>query len=330
MLLWQATFSRKEKLMLEVRNLKKYFPVKGSKTKVVHAVEDLSLEIPKGKTFGLVGESGCGKSTVARTVIRIYEPTAGTILLDNMDISHIGEKGLKPMRRKMQMIFQDPYASLNARMKVRDIIAEPLAAHALCKTDRETDEMVLSILSRVGLGRQHMNRYPHEFSGGQRQRIGIARALILNPELLICDEPISALDVSIQSQVVNLLRTIQEEKNLSYLFIAHDLAMVRYVSDLIGVMYLGRLVEVCESVEIYKKPLHPYTIGLMDSVPLPRPVKKEFVKEASIEGDIPSPISPPSGCAFHTRCKRAKPECGETVPVLKEVETGHKVACCLF
>jgi oligopeptide transport system ATP-binding protein len=316
--------------MLEVRDLKKYFPVKGSRTRVVHAVEDISFQILKGKTFGLVGESGCGKSTVARTVIRVYEPTAGTILLDDRDISHIGEKELKPMRRKIQMIFQDPYASLNARMKVRDIIAEPLAAHVLCKTDRETDEMVLSILARVGLGRQHMNRYPHEFSGGQRQRIGIARALILNPDVLICDEPISALDVSIQSQVVNLLKTIQEEKNLSYLFIAHDLAMVRYVSDLIGVMYLGRLVEVCESVEIYKRPLHPYTIGLMDSVPLPRPVKKEFIKEASIEGDIPSPISPPSGCAFHTRCKRAKHECSETVPLLKEVETGHKVACCLF
>ena len=316
--------------MLEVESLKKYFPVKGSRNKVVHAVEEVSFQIAKGKTFGLVGESGCGKSTVARTVIRIYEPTAGTILLDGKDISHIGEKTLKPVRRKIQMIFQDPYASLNARMKVRDIIAEPLVAHRMCNASREMDEMVLSILARVGLGSQHMNRYPHEFSGGQRQRIGIARALILNPDVLICDEPISALDVSIQAQVVNLLKTIQEEKNLSYLFIAHDLAMVRHVSDIVGVMYLGRIVEMCESVEIYKKPLHPYTIGLMDSVPLPKPAKKGFEKEASIEGDIPSPISPPPGCAFHTRCKHVKPECSEAVPALKEVGPGHKVACHLF
>lgn len=316
--------------MLEVTNLKKYFPVKGSRNKVVHAVEDLSFQIDRGKTLGLVGESGCGKSTAARTVIRIYEPTAGTVTLDGMDISHIGEKALKPVRRKIQMIFQDPYASLNARMKVRDIIAEPLMAHSVCRTGREADEMVVSILSRVGLGAQHMNRYPHEFSGGQRQRIGIARALILNPDVLICDEPISALDVSIQAQVVNLLKAIQEEKNLSYLFIAHDLAMVRYVSDVIGVMYLGRLVEMCGSVEIYKRPLHPYTAGLLDSVPLPTPAKKGFEKEASIEGDIPSPISPPRGCAFHTRCKHAKPACGEAVPALKEVEAGHAVACHLF
>jgi len=316
--------------MLEVQNIKKYFPVKGSRSKVVHAVEDISFQIPKGKTLGLVGESGCGKSTVARTVIRIYEPTAGTILLDGQDISHIGTKELKPVRRKIQMIFQDPYASLNARMKVRDIIAEPLVAHAICKSSREMDDMVLSILARVGLGRQHMNRYPHEFSGGQRQRIGIARALIINPDLLICDEPISALDVSIQAQVVNLLKAIQDEKNLTYFFIAHDLAMVRYVSDIIGVMYLGRIVETCESVKIYKRPLHPYTIGLLGSVPLPRPVKKGFEKEAYIEGDIPSPISPPSGCTFHTRCRHVKPECREAVPVLKELEAGHKVACHLF
>ena len=316
--------------MLEVINLKKHFPVKGSRSKVVHAVEDISFQISRGKTFGLVGESGCGKSTVARTVIRIYEPTAGKIILDSTDISCLREKALKPIRRRIQMIFQDPYASLNARMKVRDIVTEPLAAHSVCGSAREMDEMALSILGRVGLGKQHMNRYPHEFSGGQRQRIGIARALILNPDILICDEPISALDVSIQAQVVNLLKTIQEEKNLTYLFIAHDLAMVRYVSDYIGVMYLGRIVEICESVEIYKKPLHPYTIGLLDSVPLPNPVKKGFEKEASIEGDIPSPITPPPGCAFHTRCKHAKPDCKEAVPALKEVETGHKVACHLF
>ena len=327
-------FLRKEVLqMLEVNNLKKYFPVKGSYKKVVHAVEDISFLIPKGKTFGLVGESGCGKSTAARTVIRIYEPTAGTILLGGTDISHLREKALKPVRRRIQMIFQDPYASLNARMKVRDIVAEPLLAHAVCKNSREIDEMALSILGQVGLGSQHLNRYPHEFSGGQRQRIGIARALILNPDVLICDEPISALDVSIQAQVVNLLKKIHEEKNLTYLFIAHDLAMVRYVSDYIGVMYLGRIVETCESVEIYKRPLHPYTVGLLNSVPLPKPAKKGFEKEASeasIEGDIPSPISPLPGCAFHTRCKHAKPACSEAVTALREIETGHKVACHLF
>ncbi len=316
--------------MLEVRDLVKRFKVKGPGRKLVHAVEGVSFSIPEGETLGLVGESGCGKSTIARSVMRIYEPTSGSVLIDGVDITHLGERELKPVRKRMQMIFQDPYASLNARMKVRDIIAEPLAAHRMGGSRAETDEAVRAMLEHVGLGRQHMNRYPHEFSGGQRQRIGIARALVLKPELLICDEPISALDVSIQAQVVNLLKKIQSENGISYLFIAHDLAMVRYVSHTVGVMYLGRIVEKCESAEIYKRPLHPYTQGLLDSIPSPRPAPHGVEKAASIEGDIPSPISPPPGCAFHTRCRYAKDVCREAIPVLKAVEAGHEVACHLF
>lgn len=316
--------------MLEVQNLVKHFPVHGIGRKVVHAVEGVSFAIPQGQTFGLVGESGCGKSTVARTVMRIYEPTSGSVLLDGQDISRLSEKELKPIRKKIQMIFQDPYSSLNARMKVRDIVAEPLMVHQLFTSQAEITEAVASMLGQVGLGRQHMNRYPHEFSGGQRQRIGIARALIMNPEVLICDEPISALDVSIQAQVVNLLKSIQKEKNISFLFIAHDLAMVRYVSHLVGVMYLGRIVEKCGSKEIYLKPLHPYTKGLLDSIPSPRPFTGHAGKEVSIEGDIPSPVSPPPGCAFHTRCRHAMAVCREATPCLKEVEKGHEVACHLY
>ena len=316
--------------MLEVRDLVKRFPVKGPGHRVVHAVEGVSFTIPQGETLGLVGESGCGKSTIARSVMRIYEPSAGTILLDGEDITRMPERELKPRRKKIQMIFQDPYASLNARMKVRDIIAEPLVAHRVFESQAAVTDAVRAILEHVGLGRQHLNRYPHEFSGGQRQRIGIARALILNPKVLICDEPISALDVSIQAQVVNLLKSIQREKDISYLFIAHDLAMVRYVSHTIGVMYLGRIVEKCGSAEIYRHPLHPYTKGLLDSVPSPKPTAPGSERKASIEGDIPSPISPPPGCAFHTRCRYAKPECMETIPVLKMVEPGHEVACHLY
>lgn len=312
-------------ILLEVRNLTKHFPVSGGK--VVHAVDDVSFTITRGKTLGLVGESGCGKSSCARTVIRIYDPTAGRIILDGSDITELSQKQLLPHRRKMQMVFQDPYASLNARMTVHDIVAEPLRAHHICKNKAEEREMVADMLHQVGLSQEHASRYAHEFSGGQRQRVGIARALILQPQLVICDEPISALDVSIQAQVVNMLRTFQEEQGLTYLFIAHDLSMVRYVSDDVGVMYLGKLVEKCTTGEIYAHPLHPYTQGLLSSVPIPDPVMARQKKTAGITGDIPSPIAPPAGCRFHTRCPFAEERCRTEVPEFMEAAPGHFVAC---
>ncbi len=315
--------------MLRVEKLVKRFRVKGSRN-LVHAVEGVDFSIAPGETLGLVGESGCGKSTVARTVMRIYEPTEGSIILDGSDISRLKERELRPLRRKMQMIFQDPYASLNARMKVRDIVAEPIVAHGLLESEKEISDAVLAILERVGLGKKHMDRYPHEFSGGQRQRIGIARAIITNPRVIICDEPISALDVSIQAQVVNLLKSIQKEKGIAYLFIAHDLAMVRYVSHSIGVMYLGKIVEACRGDEIYRNPLHPYTKGLLASIPAARPVKNGDYLKPAIEGDIPSPIAPPPGCSFHTRCSFAMDICRTEAPQMKEMSTGHRVACHLY
>lgn len=317
-----------EQNMLEVRNLTKHF--KTGNRQVVHAVDGVNLTLKKGRTLGLVGESGCGKSSCARTIIRMYEPTSGQILLDGEDITGLSQKQLKPYRKKMQMIFQDPYASLNARMTVRDIIAEPLVAHGIVKKKEQSNEIVYPMLERVGLTKEHANRYAHEFSGGQRQRVGIARALILQPELVICDEPISALDVSIQAQVINLLKDFQEEKGVSYLFIAHDLSMVRYVSDDVGVMYLGQLVEVCESNEIYKNPLHPYTKGLLGSIPIANPKLAKQKEKSSIEGDIPSPIKPPSGCRFHTRCPYATQACSESVPQMKDTGGGHMVACHLY
>ena len=317
-----------EQNILEVRNLTKHF--KAGRRQVVHAVDDVSLTLKKGRTLGLVGESGCGKSSCARTIIRMYDPTSGQIILDGDDITNLSQKQLKPYRKKMQMIFQDPYASLNARMTVRDIIAEPLVAHNVVKRKDQSNELVYPMLERVGLTKEHANRYAHEFSGGQRQRVGIARALILQPELVICDEPISALDVSIQAQVINLLKDFQEEKGVSYLFIAHDLSMVRYVSDDVGVMYLGQLVEVCEAGEIYKNPLHPYTKGLLGSIPIANPKLAKMKEKSSIEGDIQSPIKPPSGCRFHTRCPYAKPACSEAVPQMKDAGNGHMVACHLY
>ena len=256
--------------------------------------------------------------------------TSGQVILDGIDITHMNQRELKPLRKKMQMIFQDPYASLNARMTVRDIIAEPLLAHGIVKSKEEANELVYPILDRVGLTKEHANRYAHEFSGGQRQRVGIARALVLQPDLIICDEPISALDVSIQAQVINLLKDYQDEKGISYLFIAHDLSMVRYVSDEVGVMYLGQLVEVCESNEIYKNPLHPYTKGLLGSIPIANPRLARQKVKSSIEGDIPSPIHPPEGCRFHTRCPYARPECSMEKPQMKDVGGGHLVACHLY
>ena len=311
--------------LLKVDHLTKHFPVGGGR--VVHAVDDVSFTITRGKTLGLVGESGCGKSSCARTIIRIYEPTAGSILLDGTDISGMPQKQLLPYRRKMQMIFQDPYASLNARMTVQDIVAEPLRAHKVCSSRAEEREMVIHMLNRVGLNQDLAGRYAHEFSGGQRQRVGIARALILQPELVICDEPISALDVSIQAQVVNMLRTFQEEQGLTYLFIAHDLSMVRYVSDDVGVMYLGQLVELCRADEIYAHPAHPYTRGLLSSVPIPDPVAARLKDTVGLEGDLPSPIAPPSGCRFRTRCPHATERCAQEKPALREAASGHYVAC---
>lgn len=314
--------------ILEVEHLKKYFSAGRHQT--VHAVDDVSFRLERGKTLGLVGESGCGKSTCARTVIRMYEPTEGRIVLDGTDITSLSQKELKPLRKKMQMIFQDPYASLNARMTVRDIIAEPLVAHGIVSGKAQSNELVYEMLDRVGLTREHANRYAHEFSGGQRQRVGIARALVLQPELVICDEPISALDVSIQAQVINLLKDYQEEKGTSYLFIAHDLSMVRYVSDEIGVMYLGQLVEIGDAEEVHFHPLHPYTKGLLGSVPIANPKLARQKVKSSMTGDIPSPIHPPAGCRFHTRCPHATPKCAQETPAIRDLGGGHCVACHLY
>lgn len=320
--------STKSQHLLEVSNLTKYFDA--GRGRKVHAVDHVSFAVDEGMTFGLVGESGCGKSSCARTIIRIYEPTEGTIFFEGRDVSHLPQRVLQPLRKDMQMIFQDPYASLNARMTVRDIIAEPLLAHHIVKKKEEANDIIFRMLERVGLTREHANRYAHEFSGGQRQRVGIARALVLQPKLVICDEPISALDVSIQAQVVNLLREYQEESGIAYLFIAHDLSMVRYVSDAVGVMYLGELVETAETDELYRNPLHPYTRGLLNSIPVANPKLARQRNQSGIEGDIPSPIDPPAGCRFHTRCPFAKPVCAEETPVLKDQGSGHLCACHLY
>ena len=314
--------------ILEVEHLVQHFRI--NRKEAVHAVDDVSFTISRGQTLGLVGESGCGKSSCARSIIRVYDPTGGKIVLDGEDITHMSQKELQPRRKKMQMIFQDPYASLNARMTVRDIIAEPLLAHHVVKSKAEANDYVYPMLERVGLTREHAGRYAHEFSGGQRQRVGIARALVLQPDLVICDEPISALDVSIQAQVVNLLRDYQQEKGLAYLFIAHDLSMVRYVSDVVGVMYLGQLVELCASEEIYSHPLHPYTKGLLSSIPVANPQLARQKESSGIEGDLPSPVNPPSGCRFHTRCPYAKEICAQEAPCMREAAPGHNVACHLF
>ena len=316
--------------LLEVKNLKKYFDIShglfNNNKRYVKAVDDVSFYIKKGETFGLVGESGCGKSTVGRTLLRLYKPTAGEIVFDGTDISDLNKREMRPLRKDMQMIFQDPYASLNSRMTVKDIIGEPLDIHNLA-TGAERERIIHDLLKRVGLNEDHASRYPHEFSGGQRQRIGIARALAVDPKFIICDEPISALDVSIQAQVVNMLADLQEELGLTYLFIAHDLSMVRYISDRVGVMYLGNLVEVSETENLYDRPLHPYTEALLSAIPVPNPDVAKANERIKLEGEIPSPINPPSGCKFRTRCPYAMDRCAVEVPALKEVEPGHFVAC---
>ena len=317
--------------LLQVENLTKYFykpqGLFGQKKQIVKSVDHVTFDIMRNETLGLVGESGCGKTTVGRTITRLYEPTDGKIIFDGKDISHLTKKELLPYRKKMQMIFQEPYASLNARMTVMDIIREALDLHSDLKTKEEKSKRVYELLDRVGLMREHANRYPHEFSGGQRQRIGIARALAVDPEFIVCDEPISALDVSIQAQVVNMLEDLQREFGLTYLFIAHDLSMVRHISDRIGVMYLGKLVEIGPSEEIYSHHLHPYTEALLSSVPVPDPEKARAKEQIVLQGDIPSPIDPPSGCRFRTRCPRACEQCAQAEPELKPVGNDHFVAC---
>ncbi|NFE93993.1 ABC transporter ATP-binding protein [Clostridium botulinum] len=321
-----------KEVILEVKDLCKYFPASKGLFKgksYVKAVDRVSFTINKGETLGLVGESGCGKTTTGRTILKLYSPTAGKIIFKGKDITDYSVKDMVPLRKDMQMIFQDPYASLDPRMTVGDIIGEAIDVHGLYKGEERTNR-IRSLLTKVGLASDHINRYPHEFSGGQRQRIGIARALAVQPSLIICDEPISALDVSIQAQVINMLEELQEELGLTYLFIAHDLSMVKHISTHIGVMYLGRMVEKGESNVVYSESMHPYTQALLSAVPIPDPYEAKNNQRIILEGDIPSPIDPPPGCRFQGRCRYAKPICSEIDPELKEVKPGHFVACHLY
>ena len=318
--------------ILKVKGLKVHFPVSGgflAKKQIVKAVDGVDFEIAKGETFGLVGESGCGKSTTGRALVKIYEPTAGKVIFEGEDITKIKGTKLKEFRRDMQMIFQDPYASLNPRMTVGEIIREPMDIHGIYDTKEQREKRVRELLEIVGLKPDHIRRYPHEFSGGQRQRIGIARTLALNPKFIVCDEPISALDVSIQAQVINLLEKIQAEMGIAYLFIAHDLSMVKHISDRIGVMYLGNIVEVGEADDVYHEPLHPYTQALLSSVPIPDPKTARSKKRIVLEGELPSPINPPSGCVFRTRCPKATERCAKEKPTLKNIGN-RQVACFLY
>lgn len=320
--------SEAESYLLEVNSLKKYFPIKGgifSRTVAnVKAVEDVDLKIKKGEVVGLVGESGSGKTTAGRAILRLIEPTSGEVIFNGTDITKLSKSQMREYRKEMQIIFQDPFASLNPRMTVGDIIGEALDIHKLAR-GKAREERIVQLLERTGLSAQHMRRYPHEFSGGQRQRIGIARALAVDPQFIVADEPVSALDVSIQAQVVNLLQDLKEELGLTLLFIAHDLGVVEYISDRVVVMYLGRIMEVAPARELYRNPVHPYTEALLSAVPIPDPtVRRDRIL---LQGDIPSPINPPSGCVFRTRCPIAIKECAEVVPPLEEVSPGHFKAC---
>jgi peptide/nickel transport system ATP-binding protein len=318
--------------LVRLEGLKMYFPIKSGLVLDRHigdirAVDDVTLDIRKGETLGLVGESGCGKSTVGRTILRLYKPTAGRIVFDGQDITKLGEADLRPLRRRMQVVFQDPYASLNPRHSVGRIVGEPLRVHGLANR-RQAAGRVRELLEIVGLPTDAGGRYPHEFSGGQRQRIGIARALALNPDFIVCDEPVSALDVSIQAQILNLLETLQRDFDLTYLFIAHDLAVVKHISDRIAVMYLGIIVEISPAEELYDDPLHPYTISLLSAVPIPDPVVERQRETILLAGDLPSPANPPPACRFHTRCPYVQPtRCRDEVPALRELAPGHTVAC---
>ena len=319
---------QKQESMISVRNLKMYFPVGGSlfeKKKTLKAVDDVSFDLYPGETFGLVGESGCGKTTVGRTIVRLYQPTAGQILLDGTDIAPLSEKEVLPYRSRMQMIFQDPYASLNPRMTVASIVGEPLRYQSMSAKD--IDDRVRELVECVGLKEDHLNRYPHEFSGGQRQRIGIARALASKPDFIVCDEPISALDVSIQAQIINMLEELRARFGMTYLFVSHDLSMVRHISKRVAVMYLGHIVEMAPVNELYANMLHPYTKALMSAVPIADPDAAEKSKRIVLQGDVPQPINPPSGCPFRTRCPYADKGCAEQIPELRDMGGGHMVAC---
>ena len=313
-------------ILLEVKNLKKYYPVRTGfiKKTELKAVDDVSFFIRKGETLGIVGESGCGKTTLGRTVLRLEEPTSGDIIYEGESI--IG-KNMKEYRKKMQIVFQDPYASLDPRKTVSDIIGEAMDIQKLCKTKEERRDKILELMKLVGLNAEFYNRFPHEFSGGQRQRIGIARALAVNPGFIICDEPVSALDVSIQAQIINMLEELQETRKLTYLFIAHDLAIVKHISTRIGVMYLGHMVELAESAELYRNPIHPYTEMLLSAIPIADPDLSAARKRIKLEGEVPSPLNPPSGCPFRTRCPKDGKACAESMPALREITPGHFAAC---
>ena len=318
--------------LLQVEHLKQYFPAggMGKNRKFVKAVDDVSFFVNKGETLGLVGESGCGKTTTGRSILRLYEPTGGKITFDGnviLDVKNKVKVDMLPYRQKMQMVFQDPYASLDPRMTVGDIVGEAIDIHKLAANKKERHDMIISMLERVGLNSEHANRYPHEFSGGQRQRVGIARALAVNPQFIVCDEPISALDVSIQAQVVNMFEELQEQMGLTYLFIAHDLSVVKHISDRIGVMYLGKMVELADSYELVARSLHPYTKSLISAIPIADPIKARASKRIVLQGDVPSPLNPPTGCRFRTRCPYADECCAQKEPEWREVEKGHYVAC---
>ncbi|MBL8076921.1 MAG: dipeptide ABC transporter ATP-binding protein [Anaerolineales bacterium] len=322
--------SQNNDVLLRVEDLKMHFPIYRGVLRrqvgAVHAVDGVSFDVMRGETLGLVGESGCGKSTTGRTILQLYKPTAGSVHFDGVDLVALSNEEMRKTRRKVQMIFQDPYASLNPRMTVAEIIAEPMVVHSVA-TGKEIQDRVEHLLDLVNLNPAFASRYPHEFSGGQRQRIGIARALSLQPSFIVCDEPISALDVSIQAQVVNLLEDLQEQFNLTYLFIAHDLSMVRHISKRVAVMYLGVIMELADREALYREPLHPYTQALLSAVPIPDPVADEKRKRVLLEGDVPSPVTPPSGCRFRTRCPIADKICAESRPEFREVNPGHFVAC---
>jgi oligopeptide transport system ATP-binding protein len=328
----QSTSSRDEDVLLQVSNLKMYFPVTSGlifqrAVAQIKAVDDVTFSVQRGETLGLVGESGCGKTTTGRCILQLYKPTEGSIVFDGQELVGLRTRQMRQMRRQMQVIFQDPFSSLNPRMTAGNIVGEPLIVHGLVNNKAEYRDRVGELLQNVGLNPYMADRFPHEFSGGQRQRIGVARALSVDPKLIVCDEPVSALDVSIQAQVINLLEDLQERYQLTYLFIAHDLSVVRHISDRVAVMYLGHIVEIADRVEIYRNPLHPYTKALLSAVPIPDPVIDAQRERIILTGEVPSPLNPPTGCVFHPRCPVAIDDCSGVIPEMREVEPGHWVAC---